>query len=441
MFFLSLLSFSFATSFYNQGVEALQSKNYSLAIKHFSECVLKEQDKKILQDCLWELGWAHWMQSDWEQVVQSWQTLQKSDSKREGLEEYLSQAQDNYNLEKLIAQSRSNTPKTYSTNINASIRIRAVGDMMIGTDFPSGYLPPNNGANIFDGVKKELIDADITFGNLEGPLCDSGKTTKCKPGAPAGSCYAFRTPSSYGTYYKDAGFDVVSTANNHSGDFGQTCRIETEKHLDLLGIKHSGRPGDIASLEANGLKIAIIGFHTNQACHYVNDHDTAKKLVAALSNNHDIVIVSFHGGAEGSKALHVPNGPETFYGENRGDLRKFARIVIDAGADAVIGHGPHVLRGMEIYKNRLIAYSLGNFATYGRFSLSGQKAKGVILELSMNSKGEFQGGKLIATKQIDKGIPVIDEENAAIDTIRLLSQEDFGSTSILVAQDGSIAAP
>jgi 2',3'-cyclic-nucleotide 2'-phosphodiesterase (5'-nucleotidase family) len=194
-------------------------------------------------------------------------------------------------------------------------------------------------------------------------------------------------------------------------------------------------------MEVNGLKIAVIGFHTNRACHYVNDHDTAKKLVESLSNSNDIVIVSFHGGAEGSKALHVPDGTETFYGENRGDLRKFARIVIDAGADAVIGHGPHVLRGMEIYKNRLIAYSLGNFATYGRFSLSGQKGKGVILELSMNSKGEFTGGKLIATKQVDKGIPIIDEEKSAIDTIRLLSQEDFGSSAILVAQDGTIAAP
>ena len=101
--------------------------------------------------------------------------------------------------------------------------------MMIGTDFPNGYLPPNNGANIFDGVKDELLDADLTFGNLEGPLCDSGKTTKCKPGAPSGSCYAFRTPSSYGQHYKNAGFDVVSTANNHSGDFGQTCRNLRQK--------------------------------------------------------------------------------------------------------------------------------------------------------------------------------------------------------------------
>lgn len=441
MFILSLMTIALASSNYDQGVQALQDKDYPLAIKHLSECVMEERDRETLQNCLWELGWANWMLSDWKQVIQSWETLQKGDPNRSGLEEYLSQARDNYNLEQLIEENKKNTPKTYATNTNASVRLRAVGDMMIGTDFPNGYLPPNNGANIFDGVKDELLDADLTFGNLEGPLCDSGKTTKCKPGAPSGSCYAFRTPSSYGQHYKDAGFDVVSTANNHSGDFGQTCRIETEKNLDLLGIKHSGRPGDIATMEVNGLKIAVIGFHTNRACHYVNDHDTAKKLVESLSNSNDIVIVSFHGGAEGSKALHVPNGPETFYGENRGDLRKFARVVIDAGADAVIGHGPHVLRGMEIYKNRLIAYSLGNFATYGRFSLSGQKGKGVILELSMNSTGEFTSGKLIATKQVGKGIPVIDEEKSAIDTIRLLSQEDFGSSAILIAQDGTIAAP
>ena len=193
-------------------------------------------------------------------------------------------------------------------------------------------------------------------------------------------------------------------------------------------------------MEVNGLKIAVIGFHTNRACHYVNDHDTAKKLVESLSNSNDIVIVSFHGGAEGSKALHVPNGPETFYGENRGDL-KICTGCYRCRSRCCNWTWPHVLRGMEIYKNRLIAYSLGNFATYGRFSLSGQKGKGVILELSMNSTGEFTGGKLIATKQVGKGIPIIDEEKSAIDTIRLLSQEDFNSSAILVAQDGTIAAP
>ena len=83
----------------------------------------------------------------------------------------------------------------------------------------------------YSAVWVQIKNADLTFGNLEGPLCDNGKTTKCKPWAPAGSCYAFRTPSSYTQHYKDAGFDVLSTANNHSGDFGQVCRMETESNI------------------------------------------------------------------------------------------------------------------------------------------------------------------------------------------------------------------
>ncbi|MBM76016.1 MAG: capsular biosynthesis protein [Proteobacteria bacterium] len=431
-----LSSISFANADLEQGKTALQNKNYEQAQEALNLCLSKEPNN---EDCLWEIGWAYWMMSQWDLVVKNWNSLESLNPNHTGLKEYLPQAQDNLNLQELLKKSRNSAPKTYASDLNATVKIRAVGDMMIGTDFPSGYLPPDGGKEMFSSVSSELKNADLTFGNLEGPLCDNGKTTKCKPGAPAGSCYAFRTPSSYTQYYKDAGFDVLSTANNHSGDFGQVCRMETEKHLDEAGIAHSGRPGDVASVEVNGLKIGIIGFHTNPSCHHVNDHDTAAQLVKALDVDHDLVLVSFHGGAEGTKALHVPNGRETFYGEDRGDLRSFARVVIDAGADAVIGHGPHVLRGMEIYKDRLIAYSLGNFATYGRFSLSGQKGIGVILELNLNAQGEFLSGSLIPTKQIKRGIPVIDDEKQALDVIRMLSTEDFGEKGIKVAQDGTLS--
>jgi hypothetical protein len=436
MFSILFTSLSFANSDLELGKEALKNKQYQKAEQALGLCLKKEPTNT---DCLWEIGWAYWMLSDWENVVSSWTKLKEIKPDHPTVMEYLPQAEDNMNLQELLKKGRSSAPKTYASNPNATLRMRAVGDMMIGTDFPSGYLPSEAGKEIFTGVLAELKDADLTFGNLEGPLCDNGKTTKCKPGAPAGSCYAFRTPSSYTQYYKEAGFDLLSTANNHSGDFGQVCRLETEQHLDSAGIAHSGRPGDIASMVVNELKIGLIAFHTSPSCHYLNDHKTAAQLVQALDADHDIVLVSFHGGAEGSKALHVPNGQETFYGENRGDLRTFSRVVIDAGADAVLGHGPHVLRGMEVYNDRLIVYSLGNFATYGRFSLSGQKGLGVILELNLDAEGKFLSGKLIPTKQQGKGIPIVDEEKEAIDVIRMLSQEDFGEKGIKVAQDGTIS--
>ena len=422
---------------FNKGVELMTNKNYTEAIMAFETCINNSPDNL---SCHWEIGWAHWMLSDWNSVVNHWSTVENSDPNWPKLSGYLTQAKDNLNLQKIMEQSQNDAPNTFASAVpsGATIRIRSVGDMMIGTNFPNGYLPPNNGADSFAQVAAELKDADITFGNLEGPLCDgTAASQKCVNSSP-GKCYAFRSPSTYVKHYKDAGFDLLSTANNHANDFGSACRLQTESLLDENGIAHSGRPGDIASIEVNGFRVSMIAFYTGRSSHYLNDHDTAKKLVTAQKSNHDIVIVSFHGGAEGSKALHVPQGQETFYGENRGDLRQFTHDVVDAGADIVIGHGPHVLRGMEVYNNKLIAYSLGNFATYGRFNISGYAGMGVILESTLDEHGNFIAGKLIPTKQTGRGVPVLDSEANVIDLMRTLSNEDFGSSAVKIAVDGQI---
>ena len=435
--FITNLLFASPESPYEQGVVHMTNKNFSDAITDFDQCI-KEKPEQI--ECHWEIGWAHWMLSDWNAVVKHWSIVETTQPEFPKLNGYLIQAKDNQKLQQIMTESQKSAPATFASAVTegATLRIRSVGDMMIGTNFPAGYLPKNDGADSFANVKSELQDADITFGNLEGPLCDGmTPSQKCANSAP-GKCYAFRSPASYAPYYKDAGFDLLSTANNHANDFGSSCRLETETLLDEQGIAHSGRPGDIASIEVNGFKVSMIAFYTNRSSHYLNDHDTAKKLVASQASTHDIVIVSFHGGAEGSKAIHVPKGSETFYGENRGNLRTFTHDVIDAGADLVIGHGPHVLRGMEIYKNKLIAYSLGNFATYGRFNISGYSGMGVILETTIDANGDFVAGEIISTKQIGRGVPILDEENKAIDLIRTLSTDDFGNSAVKIAVDGQI---
>ena len=320
------------------------------------------------------------------------------------------------------------------------LRIRAVGDIMLGSSFPEGHLPPEDGAHSLDDVRGLLGDADLTFANLEGPLCDSGSTKKCRPNAAPGTCYAFRSPTRYGKYLADAGVDVVSTANNHSGDFGEGCRRETELTLDALGIKWSGPPGTVATLERDGRKIAVIAFHASNATNDLNDIKAAEKLVRATRATHDLVLVSFHGGAEGPGKTHVVPGHEFAGGEDRGDLRAFAHAVVDAGADLVIGHGPHVVRAIEVYKGRLIAYSLGNFATYGRFALGGRLALGAVLEVELRGDGTFQRGRLFPTRQEGLGIPRRDPENAALTEVKSLSAEDFPKTGILVAPDGSLTA-
>lgn len=322
------------------------------------------------------------------------------------------------------------------------LTITAVGDIMLGSPFPNDTrMPPNDGADLLKEVTPILSTSDIAFGNLEGPMTDGGVSAKCGAGGRA-NCFAFRMPTRYGKYLKEAGFDVMSLANNHAGDFGDSGRASTRKTLDDLGIKHAGSDnGQFAMtvLESKGKKVAFIGFAHNNIVPNVNDLENARRLVQEANKKADLVVVSFHGGAEGEKAQNVPNGPELFYGEGRGNLRQFSRTVIDAGADLVLGHGPHVLRGMEIYKDRLINYSLGNFATYGWFKLAGPTALTIVLEVKIAADGKFLGGKIHSAKQEGRGIPVLDKSGEAIQTIKRLSEQDFGSTAAKIKDDGAIS--
>ncbi|AKF78986.1 capsular polysaccharide biosynthesis protein CapA [Myxococcus fulvus 124B02] len=416
---------------YGRGLEALKQKDTPVAIQELSSCV-KALPSRV--DCRWELGWAYSVEGRWADSLTQWTEVQKLAPEHPDLETALAQARGQAALQAKLNQSpvASNRPPP---PLDAKVRIRAVGDMMLGTTVPEGNLPPDGASSVIAGVRPLMEDADVTFANVEGPLCDNGSTKKCRSSR---NCYAFRSPTAYGQVFKDAGVDLASTANNHSGDFGELCRRETEATLDALGIAWSGPPGSVATVDRNGLRIGMVAFHTSPSCNHLNNTETATALVRAAAVEHDIVIVSFHGGAEGGKALHVPQGREMFFGEDRGDLRMFTHAMVDAGAHVVIGHGPHVVRGMEFYKGRLIAYSLGNFATYGRFNLKGPQGLGMVLEVELDREGAFTGGRVLATKQVDKGIAVPDEKGAVIKLLRDLSTEDFPGSAARISEDGTI---
>jgi poly-gamma-glutamate capsule biosynthesis protein CapA/YwtB (metallophosphatase superfamily) len=320
------------------------------------------------------------------------------------------------------------------------ITIAAGGDIMLGSTFPNETrMPPNDGKDSLNAVATIFQKADIAFGNLEGPMVDSGASSKCGPKSTR--CFAFRVPTRYGKYLKDAGFDIMSLANNHAGDFGDNGRASTRKVLDELGIKHAGSDKEqfaMTVLEAKGKKIAFIGFAHNNITPNVNDLFFAKQLVEQANKKADIVVVSFHGGAEGAGNTRVPQRTEIFVGEARGNLPLFSKTVIDAGADLVLGHGPHVLRGMEIYKDRLIHYSLGNFATYGWFQLAGATAETMVLEVKIDAEGKFISGKINPFVLRDRGILTADSTKSAISTVRRLSQLDFPNTAPKIADDGTI---
>ena len=341
-------------------------------------------------------------------------------------------------------ETKNVAPQTEATPPKLSnaepITIAAGGDIMLGSTFPNETrMPPNDGADLLKAVAPIFQAADIAFGNLEGPMADSGISTKCgnRP-----NCFAFRVPTRYGKYLKEAGFDVMSVANNHAGDFGDAARASTRQTLDSLGIKHAGSDKSQFSttyLDVKGKKVAFIGFAHNNISLNVNDLDSARQAVQTAVKQADIVVVSFHGGAEGAGNTRVPNKTEIFFGESRGNLPLFAKSVIDAGADLVLGHGPHVLRGMEIYKDRLIAYSLGNFATYGWFQLAGATAETMVLEVKIDAEGKFVSGKINPFVLRDRGILTKDETKSAIFTIRRLSQMDFPTSAPKVADDGTIS--
>ena len=316
------------------------------------------------------------------------------------------------------------------------ITIASVGDMMIGTDFPQNHLPDDDGVSFLAHVTPTLSAADIAFGNLEGVLMDGGEPVK-KCSNPS-ACYLFRSPTRYAEHYREAGFDVLSLANNHARDFGEEGRTSSMEAIAAAGMHHSGRVDDFASMEQDGLKIAVLAYAVTKNSNMLLDYELAFTTVAEFAATHDIVIVSFHGGAEGADVTHVPFAEEEYYGEPRGDIVWFARGVVDAGADLVIGHGPHVVRGMERYKERLIAYSLGNFATYYGISVAGIKGIAPILTATLDGEGKFIGGDIVSTIQLRPDGPSIDPKNRALNLIRGLSIEDFGEPGLVFLPDGSV---
>jgi len=317
------------------------------------------------------------------------------------------------------------------------ISIAAVGDLMLGTDYPENHLPDDDGVSFLAHVTPILAGADITFGNLEGVLIDGGEPGK-KCSNP-NACYLFRSPTRYVNHFVNAGFDVLSLANNHARDFGEEGRLASMETLAAAGIHHSGLEGDFASFTANELDVVLLAFAVTKNSNMMLDYDFAAEVVAAHAKRHDIVIVSFHGGAEGRNVTRLPFAEEEYFGEPRGDVVKFSRMMVDAGADLILGHGPHVVRAIERYKNRLIAYSLGNFATYYGISVEGIKGLGPILVVTIDGEGNFIEGKIHSTIQLRPDGPSIDDDDGALNLIRSLSIRDFTTPGIVFDQDGSLA--
>ena len=332
-----------------------------------------------------------------------------------------------YSANNKFATSKNTTKKT--------VTIQAVGDIIPGTNFPDPRLPRDKNQLIPESVRKHFKKADILFGNFESTLTKHPYSAK---DISRGQVFAFRSPPAYTRLFADVGFDVFNIANNHSLDFGKVGFQDTNQNLNNVGIKTLGHKNQILILEKNNIKIATIGFAPYDFYNSIHDLKTATALIQKASKKADIVVISMHAGAEGTKALHVKNNTEFFYGENRGNSIKFARNAIDAGADLVIGHGPHVPRAMEMYKGKLIAYSLGNFLGYRTLSTVAQTSYSMILETKLNSEGKLESAKIIPVRMNKQGIPYIDQNFNTVQVVRFLTHQDFPKTPLKINRTGEI---
>lgn len=309
------------------------------------------------------------------------------------------------------------------------------GDVTPGSSYG---LPPASGSMMLAPLAGLLGDADVAAVNLEGTLGHGGRP-KCARGASP-TCFAFQAPAANAVALADAGVDIVNVANNHAFDYGPSGATQTRLALRRWGIRQAGRRNDITYLDLPRSRVAFLGFAAYAWASPIRDLGAVRALVASAARHANVVIVFMHAGAEGAGHAHTPNRDEEAFGELRGNPRAFAHAAVDAGADLVLGSGPHVLRGMELRHGRLIAYSLGNLAGYRNFARSGRSALSGLLRVRVGPRGSFAAGSLTSLRLVGPGLPVIDPTGAAASLISALSRQDFGAHGIAVRGDGALGA-
>lgn len=339
------------------------------------------------------------------------------------------------------AQGAPGDAKTY--------RIIGVGDIMMGSNYPTPVMDPRlkPGADpaslIGPGLARILKSGDITFGNMEGTVhTRKGPAKHCKNPR---WCYVFRSPPFHARFLGRAGFNMMSLANNHAGDFLGPGRMATAANLRragivVAGIDQRGYRTGILTLK-DGTRVGLIAFAPNPGTIQINKIPRARRLVRALARRSDITIVSFHGGAEGARYTRVPRKLEIFLGEWRGDVWKFSHAVIDAGADVVLGHGPHVPRAVEVYKRRFIIYSMGNFWTYGRFNLRGLGGLAPVVDIRVTKRGQLVSARIHSAHQVGRGVPRLDPKKRAAAAVARLTRLDFPEGRLRFLPDGRIVGP
>ncbi|MCS5717752.1 CapA family protein [Herbiconiux sp. CPCC 205763] len=312
------------------------------------------------------------------------------------------------------------------------VSIGATGDLLI---HDIGHAVPLDGGAGYFAAVRPWFTQDLVTGNLEQVISDDTGFVKCGSDT---DCLAFRSEPKTAQYY--AGFDLLNMANNHTSDFGVDGYANTRANLAANGIRAVGERDEIVCTRIGDTTVAMIGFAPYRGTNPVTDLRHVRTVVGSAAASADVVVVQAHMGAEGPDANVVTPGPEEMYGENRGDVIAFSHAAIDAGADLVLGHGPHTLRGAEFYHGRLIAYSLGNFGGGGVFGAEQATRYGVYLDVSLRSDGSFVRGRMQSVHfDHTGGSPQPDPDGRAAALVDEFSRRDFPTTAPRIEPDGSLA--
>jgi hypothetical protein len=325
----------------------------------------------------------------------------------------------------------STAPKV---NPDTQITIAAVGDTMMGS--PEYGLPPSNGRYLFSATDRYL-KADVSIVDQEGTLTNVGPS-KCA-GSSSSECFAFRTPPSYAANLTAAGFNVANLADNHTLDYGEIGLTNTEAALKAVHLPYTGLPGQFTILHVGKVAVAVLGFAPYGWCADSLDLPAVQALVQQARRQANVVVVYFHAGAQGANEINVGPGPESVFGDPQGDIRVLAHTFVDAGADIVIGTGPHVLRGVQFYKGKMIDYSLGNFLGYRGFGLGGNLSTGAVLQATITAGGQFVTARLRPVELDGDGVP--SPGGYGISLVKTVSGEDFGASAARISASGVIMPP
>lgn len=263
---------------------------------------------------------------------------------------------------------------------NQKIKLLFAGDIMLGRGVENSILKNGKGDFRFIFEKANFLkNADIVFGNLEGPISDKGKDV--------GNMYSFRFRVNVADALRQAGFDVLSLANNHMADWGKEAFEDTLGWLEkseIVGIgagRNKKDASEVKILELKGLKIGFLAF-SDVGPNWLEAAAGSSGILLASDKNFDEIT---KGAAEETDALAISfHFGEEYQKVSNARQKYLARRAIDNGAKIVVGHHPHVVQEIEKYKNGIIAYSLGNFIFDQYFSED--TMSGMVLEIELEGK-------------------------------------------------------